>query len=248
MAEWIAHRYKKQGLIGSGGMGRIYRAYDRLTGNTVALKEVHLKMQDALDVPHQQQALVTLAQEFRIAATLRHPYIVSVLDYGVHAGSPFYTMTYLDQPSSLIDASQDADFTTRVRYLSELLQALIYLHQNDILHRDIKPENILIADDTVQVVDFGLSMSVQDAKSRAGTLAYMAPEILMTGQAVKESDLYAVGVLAYQIFVGQHPFISDDITSILNDDPDMTLLDNNSLQAVIACLLHSTLSISSSIT
>jgi serine/threonine protein kinase len=188
----IGRRYVLDAKLGEGGMGSVFRAADRLTNRGVALKRV------VIHNPHsteERSLRLALAQEFRTLASLRHPNIISVLDYGFEHSEPYFTMDYLDGASNLLDAGDQVPLNQQVNLIIEVLQALAYLHRHGILHRDLKPANVLV-DKTgqVKVVDFGLSVARERAASGevAGTLAYIAPEVLQGRPASEASDLYAI--------------------------------------------------------
>jgi serine/threonine protein kinase/predicted ATPase len=154
------------------------------------------------------QALrLALTQEFRVLASLRHPSIISVLDYGFDGDrQPYFTMELLEQPLDLLEATRKFPATQQVSLLIKTLQALVYLHRREILHRDLKPPNVLVQDGSVKVLDFGLARN-QDAEAElAGTLRYMAPEIFLGRPATVGSDLFAFGVMAFEVLTGEHPF------------------------------------------
>lgn len=241
-------RYILHEQLGQGGMGMVHRATDRLTGEVVALKQVRIPVQQLqfmsrLDTMNERNLRVALAQEFQIVAGLRHPHIISVLNYGFGAEQqPYFTMTYLPQAQTVLEAGMTRDTAGKLELIREILQALAYLHRRGIIHRDLKPSNVLVAENRVQLLDFGLSIS-QNTKlaSAGGTLLYMAPELLNKEAATQASDLYAVGVIAYQLFAGRHPF---EITSytfvdqLLYEAPDLTMLGlDEPLANVIAHLL-----------
>jgi serine/threonine protein kinase/tetratricopeptide (TPR) repeat protein len=235
----FANRYELGTKLGAGGMGEVYRATDRLTGHTIALKRVTLSTDDLMFNTRSATTDVraALAHEFQLLASLRHPHIISVLDYGFagHNGNrndqrwPFFTMTLLEEARPLDLAGERLDISRQVDLLVQLLQALDYLHRRGILHRDLKPGNVLV-DETgaVRVLDFGLAARYEQATSISGTPAYIAPEILRSAKATAASDLYAVGVLAYQLFTGKHPFESESLTELIRNvlqmEPDLDLL------------------------
>lgn len=154
------------------------------------------------------QALrLALTQEFRVLASLRHPCIISVLDYGFdEQKQPYFTMELLEEPLDLLAATRNLPAARQVSLLIKALQALVYLHRREILHRDLKPPNVLVQDGTVKVLDFGLARKQQAEGELAGTLRYMAPEIFQGRSASVGSDLFAFGVMAYEVLVGKHPF------------------------------------------
>lgn len=243
-------RYTLNKILGKGGMGVVYHATDRLTGDTVALKRVTVAPRDLAFASHisdnqDSTALrFALAQEFRTLATLRHPNIVSVLDYGFDsAKQPFFTMTLLENAQDIIEYGQSLSLDQKIQLLIQTLQALKYLHRRDILHRDLKPVNVQVVEDGgVKVLDFGLSVTVNQNSGVAGTLSYMAPEVLINQTTLKVSDLYSVGVIAYELLLGKYPFSLRNATrlmrSIVEELPDTSELENLQLAAVLERWLH----------
>ncbi len=245
----IASRYQLMEPLGKGGMGEVYRAIDHLNGESVALKRVLTAPGDlsfslrgtlATNDPR-----VELAQEFQVLASLRHPNVISVTDYGfADSGEAYYTMTLLESPQTLIQASQGQPLETQIDLVIQLLQGLAYIHRRGLLHRDLKPSNVMVKDQNVYVVDFGLAIQQSDQRSGniAGTIAYMAPEALQNGSVSPASDLYAVGLMLYEMIAGQHPYSSRStvelIQHILYQMVDVSQLDiPASLSAIIERLL-----------
>ena len=173
---------------------------------------------------------LSLAQEFRTLASLRHPYIISVLDYGFDVGRlPFFTMELVHAGQMLLPAATALPQETQIQLLLQILQALAYLHQRRVLHRDLKPANILITREgaslQVKVLDFGLAVLKHPIpgglQEIAGTLGYIAPEVLLGQPASEASDLYAVGVIAYEMLTGKSLFVGSSDSAAL----DCTLRD-----------------------
>ena len=231
----VNRRYQVLTSLGRGGMGEVWRARDRLEGRDVALKFARLGVPDTnptrpsaetfdLDpasvalIPRAQHSGATdlsdrrmvLTNEFALLAGLRHPHVISVLDYGfAPGGRPFYTMELVDDGQTLVAAARSLPLHRQVELLCQLLEALGYLHRHGIVHRDLKPSNILVKDGVLKVLDFGLSRrsTTEGPAGRvAGTLAYMAPELLDGAPATPGSDLYAVGVLAVEVLTGRALF------------------------------------------
>lgn len=238
----LTERYTEHELLGHGGMGAVYRATDRLTNQMVALKRVAALAASRPTASSANAHKLALAREFSILASLRHPNIISVLDYGFDQEQrPFFTMTYLENAQTILEAATNQPQLTQIHLIQQMLQALVYLHRRGILHRDLKPENVLVTQQRVRVLDFGLAAAKDDAAESVGTWLYAAPEVINGEAASEASDLYAVGVLAYRIFLQRHPFniyAPDYIEQVLFDPPDLTPFGkNNPLAAVIGKLL-----------
>ncbi len=243
----INGRYHLHEKLGQGGMGIVHRATDRLTGEIVALKQVFLPVEQLMfhsrPATHTNAALrLALAHEFQTLAGLRHPNIISVLDYGFDEDrQPFFTMTYLENAQTILAARNCRSVPEKVTLLIQMLEALAYLHRRGILHRDLKPDNVLVVGDTVRVLDFGLAAAKEQATDSVGSWLYIAPEVLLGQPATEASDLYTVGVLAYQLFAGEHPidrYAADVIGEILEGEPDWRKLGvGEGLTAVVRTLL-----------
>lgn len=237
MATTIDRRYILQEKLGEGGMGEVYRVKDRLTDQTIALKRVtvasdKLQFASRASIDDSGDFRLALAQEFHTLASLRHPNIISVLDYGFdEARQPYFTMELLKNAQTLVEFGNDKSVAVQLELLIQLAQALAYLHRRGVIHRDLKPDNAVVVNGQVKVLDFGLAVARenrQEADKLAGTLAYMAPEILQGDSATEASDLYAVGMIAYELFAGRHPFKTNQIGTlideILNSKPDIASL------------------------
>ncbi|MEO0560591.1 MAG: protein kinase [Chloroflexota bacterium] len=212
-ANLLGNRYEPIDKIGAGGMGVVFRARDRLTGDLIALKRVHQQQ------PHNEQTYrLALTREFQTMATLRHPHIISVLDYGFDAdGLPFFTMELLEEALPITRATSDGDHA--VTLLIQTLQALDYLHRRGVIHRDLKPANILV-DHTgrVRLVDFGIAVRSDEGVSQEiqGTVDYMSPEALQ-GTTSVASDLYSFGVVAFELLTGERVFDPSLPQALIND-------------------------------
>jgi hypothetical protein len=163
------------------------------------------------------RSALELAHEFEVLASLRHPNIISVLDYGFDGQQrPYLVFELLEDAQTLTEAGWEQPRSVQVALLSQMLQALVYLHRRGIIHRDIKPANVLVADGQVKLLDFGLAVALeQRARAfRSGTRGYLAPELLRGEPPSELSDLYAAGVLAYELFVGRHPDEQRGVSSL----------------------------------
>lgn len=242
-------RYQLFEPIGRGVMGIVHRAYDRLEGQIVALKHIDLSLEQIdLSLGSRAQHISTLrlalAQEFQLLAGLRHPHIISVLDYGFNQEKqPFYVMSYLSDSQTILEAGATGDLSYKLGLIRQTLEALAYLHRRKIIHRDIKPTNILVSENQVKLLDFGLSLPKHKVDTATGgPLFYLAPELLEeNGEPSEASDLYAVGVTAYQLLAGHHPFdveSPDFSKQVLESDPDLSALNvSEPLGEVIGKLL-----------
>ncbi len=244
----IGKRYVLANQLGAGGMGMVYRAADRLTGQTVALKRVAnpAEQHQSISQSDSMNLRLSLAQEFKMLSSLRHPHIISVLDYGFEdQRQPFFTMELVESAQTILEAGEDQPRPVQVGLLVQMLQALVYLHRRGVVHRDLKPSNVLVSDGQVKVLDFGLSVGQEhhDATggTTAGALAYMAPEVLTGLQISEAADLYSVGIMAYELFVGHHPFDTENISTLLNDIltrlPDVSVIEDAQLATILARLL-----------
>jgi len=238
----IANRYEVIDKLGQGGMGAVYRVYDRLEKTEVALKQVlisekQLTFASQADTDDTDKLRLSLAHEFSILATLRHPHILSVLDFGFDdKGHPFYTMTLLEGGQDVKTYATELSQGKRIVLLGQMLQALHYLHRRGVLHRDLKPDNIFVnKDEEIKVMDFGLAKQEKDQITQSntieGTINYMAPELFKGEPASEASDLFAVGVIVYEIMVGQHPYeantITERIVKIMTHTPDFSAIPDD---------------------
>lgn len=246
----LHQRYILLDELGKGGMGTVYRALDRLTMRTVALKRVlhprqlqttrgdttasanYLTETDDSALDDTTLRLI-LAREFQTLAGLQHPNIIKVLDYGFDSdGLPFFTMRWLKDARNILAAGRDLPVLGRIELVVQLLRALNYLHQRHILHRDIKPNNVLVSPHgMVYVLDFGLALSGTHTAQPGGSVPYLAPEILSGKSPSVASDLYAVGVIFYELLLGNHPFgaaTQDLLDAVLQGQPNLDGIDDSS--------------------
>jgi len=201
--EVIAGRYQVQNELGRGGMSIVYRARDRFVGQDVALKLLRSSEE-------QPRNLLFLQQEFRAMARLRHPRIVQVFDYGVlETGAAYFTMELL--PGSDLSSLRELALPSVFRILLAIADALSFMHARGYAHRDVKPSNVRVLGPErtfeVKLMDCGLTERFERAGTAvAGTLPYLAPEAWLGSPTGARGDLYALGVLAYEITAGSLPF------------------------------------------
>jgi eukaryotic-like serine/threonine-protein kinase len=208
--------YQIIALIGQGGMGVVYRAYDPSLHRFVALKL--LREQDAGEVARRRRLL----REARSASALNHPHICTIHEVGEADGEAFMVMELIEgRPLRDLIASDELPLQIAVKYAIEVADAMAHAHDRRILHRDLKTSNVMItADGRVKVLDFGLAQRVREQEFAGehdstatlevgrvtGTLAYMAPELLEGEPADARSDVWSLGVVLYEMVTGRLPF------------------------------------------
>lgn len=201
-------RYRIGTRIARGGMAGVYQATDLRLHRTVAVKVMHPGLGDDHDFASR------FVREARAAAGLSHPNIVAVYDQGEDDGTVFLAMELVPGHTlrDTISAHAPLSPTRALRLLEPVLAALAAAHRGGIVHRDVKPENVLIADDgRVKVADFGLAKAVTaDTQHTAtgvliGTVSYLAPEVVVEGRADARADVYAAGVMLFELLTGRKP-------------------------------------------
>ncbi|MFA5910244.1 MAG: serine/threonine-protein kinase [Vicinamibacterales bacterium] len=222
-------RFKVEALLGRGGMGEVYKAFDPTLQRTVAVKTVRPDIDRA-------EYLERLMREAQACARLSHPNIVTVYEAGQIDGVVYIAMEYLQGENlSQVLERKDLSFEDKIRILIQVLEALHHAHGLDVVHRDIKPSNIHLqsrrsssdspraeADGSVKLVDFGLARMLQADTLTAsgnvlGTPHYASPEQLKGEQIDRRTDIYSTGVMAYEMLSGRRPFEpdNDSISSVI---------------------------------
>jgi hypothetical protein len=199
----LAARYRVLGLIGQGGMGEVYRAYDLILNQTVALKFLgRAGMSEA--------ALARFRNEVRIARQVSHPNVCRVYDIGFIDGFHFLSMEYLDGEdlASLIRRIGRLPQEKAIEFARKICAGLAAAHDRGVLHRDLKPANIMIdGRGQVRITDFGLAVLSQEVAPgdiRSGTPAYMSPEQKAGREVTIRSDIYSLGLTLHELFTGKH--------------------------------------------
>jgi len=210
-------KYDVVDLIGTGGMGVVYKAVDRALGRLVAIKMV-------TGAAEQGELLKRFYREAQFTANLRHPNIVIVYDLGDFEGKPYLVMEYLDgQSLESMLATKTITMLQKISYVRQICSGLEYAHsrQPSIIHRDIKPANIVVlADGSVKIVDFGIARLMHSRHTRAGQLVgsfdYMSPEQINDVDLDGRSDIFSTGVVLYQLLTSKLPFEGSGIAQTLN--------------------------------
>lgn len=202
----LVGRYELGDPVGVGAMGTVYRAADRHTGGTVAVKVLHPTL------AHDPKYVERLRREARLAAAITSPRVVRVTDFGEHDGAPFLVMEYVegDTLADVLERRGPLLLPEALTVALEVTRALDAAHARGIMHRDLKPQNIKLVDGQVKVLDFGIARLEGDAGvtltgAYVGTPAYSAPERL-AGRGDIRADIYAVGVILFELIAGRLPF------------------------------------------
>lgn len=213
----VAERYRLESKLGQGGMATVFKAFDSEIGEAIAIKLFTQPIED-------EGMLQRFRQELSLSRHLNHPNIIRLFDIGSHFGMRFITMELL-HGHELRDDLRNGPLPFR-RSIDLLLQACAGLgvaHKLGIIHRDLKPENFFITDEGVlKIMDFGIAKrqsapGVTVSGTMAGTPTYMSPEQISNFAAVSHAtDLYAMGVVAYELFTGTVPFPGPEIMPILH--------------------------------
>src|SRR5438309_2007609 len=217
-------RYEILQEIGRGAMGVVIKGRDPLIGRAVAVKAI------TADDTEDADLLERFYREARAAGGLQHPNIVTIYEMAEAGGAPFIAMEYLEGESleKLIARKPALSLGTKVGYVVQTCRALEYAHRRGVIHRDIKPANIMVTrDGIVKVVDFGIARITDTSKTQTGallgTLAYLSPEQLRGQHADARSDIWALGVVLYELIAYQRPFAGENhaavLLSILQDEP-----------------------------
>ena len=207
-------RYRVGPRIARGGMATVYEATDLRLDRTVAVKVMHEGLADDDEFVRRFQ------REARSAARLAHHNVVAVFDTGDDAGTLFLVMEYVPGLTlrDLIRKEAPMSPAKALAMIEPVLSALAAAHDAGILHRDVKPENVLLADDgRVKVADFGLSRAINSETQHTatggvliGTVSYLAPELVVNGRADARADVYAAGVIIYEMLTGRKPHQADN--------------------------------------
>jgi hypothetical protein len=214
--ELVAGRYRLESRVAIGGMGAVWRAHDELLGRTVALKLL------SDELAHDPRAAARFRREARTAASLSHPRMANVFDLVEEGGRPGIVMEFCESEtlSARLLRSKRLPIPEAARIADSLLDALDGAHRNGVVHRDVKPGNILLcADGDVKITDFGIALSLGDSSltqtgTIMGTAAYASPEQVGGTPATPASDLYAAGIVLYEMLTGARPFTGDSAVAV----------------------------------
>jgi serine/threonine protein kinase len=210
-------KYELQTEIGRGGFGSVYIAWDPVVERKVAIK--------VLTAGSDQDTLIRFRNEASSAGKLRHKNIVTIYDFGEDAGVPFIVMELLDGRDLHDILAQKTPLTLdqEAHILSQAASGLHHAHVNGLVHRDVKPSNVMVLRDfSVKILDFGIARLMQATNSRltqegsiVGTMSYMSPEQLRGADCDALSDIFSLGVVAYELVTRRHPFHARDPAAVM---------------------------------
>jgi eukaryotic-like serine/threonine-protein kinase len=207
----LSGRYRLEAKLGSGGMSTVYLGRDQTLDREVAVKVMHREMSEQAD------QLERFRQEARAVAKLSHPNVVAVIDAGEDGGYPYIVFEYVEGETLKQRIAREGalDPQEAIAYAIEVARGLSVAHARNLVHRDIKPQNVLIdGEGRAKLTDFGISRQLEQDGMTAtgrvlGTTDYVAPEQAMGRSTDQRSDVYSLGVVLYEMLVGQVPFQAD---------------------------------------
>ena len=240
-------RYHIIGSIGSGGMANVYLAHDLILDRDVAVKVLRFDFQN-------DQAAIRRFQREALAATeLVHPNIVSVYDVGEEDGLQYLVMEYVKgmDLKRYIQTHFPIPYSTVVDITQQILSAVAMAHEHRIIHRDLKPQNILIDEHgTVKITDFGIAIalsetSITQTNTMLGSVHYLSPEQARGSMATNQSDIYAVGIILYEMLTGNVPFDGESAVTIAlkhfqEEIPSVKMFDPGIPQSLENVVRHAT--------
>lgn len=244
-------RYSIRSVIGRGAMGVVYLGYDAAIERKVAIKTIHRSLLEGVDGA---EWLARFRREVRAAGRCLHPNIVTIFEYGEENGAPYIVMEYVQgrELRDYLKERQPMPLANAVAIIVQVLHALDHAHASGVVHRDIKPGNvILLADGQVKVTDFGIARlettgGMTQHGVTVGTPGYMAPEQFQGQEADRRADLYATGVLLFELLTGMRPFAGRSagelMYQVLHEPPRQATQLNPRLPAELDVVLNKALS------
>ncbi len=231
-------KYQVQGVLGQGGMGTVYRAFDPAIQRSVAIKTV---VKSALDPADLQYALSRFRHEAQAVGRLNHSRIAAIYDYGEEIDLAYIVMEIVTGKSLFQHMQSSVRFDLREigEIIRQLLDGLGYAHAQGVIHRDIKPSNVLVTEEgRIKLTDFGIARLDTSKLTHVGEVmgspGYMSPEQFLGTEVDARSDLYSVGIIAYELLTGQRPFMGSDaevMRQVLNEQPANPSLLNPKISA-----------------
>lgn len=243
----LSGRYLIKGNVGMGGMANVFLADDLILDREVAIKVLRY------DFQNDQDAIRRFQREALAATELVHPNIVSVYDVGEEDGMQYLVMGYVKgmDLKRYIQTHYPMDYSTIINIMQQILSAITLAHDHRIIHRDLKPQNILIDDEgVVKITDFGIAIalsetSITQTNSMLGSVHYLSPEQARGSMATSQSDIYAIGIILYEMLSGSVPFDGESAVTIAlkhfqDEIPPLRTYDENIPQALENVVLKAT--------
>ncbi|HCE20755.1 MAG TPA: Stk1 family PASTA domain-containing Ser/Thr kinase [Enterococcus sp.] len=240
-------RYQITGNIGSGGMANVFLAHDLILDRDVAVKVLRF------DFQNDQTAIRRFQREALAATELVHPNIVSVYDVGEEDNMQYLVMEYVKgmDLKRYIQTHYPVPYDTAVNIMQQILSAISLAHTHQIIHRDLKPQNVLIDNEgVVKITDFGIAIalsetSITQTNTMLGSVHYLSPEQARGSMATKQSDIYALGIILYELLTGSVPFDGESAVTIAlkhfqDELPSIKDLDPTTPQALENVVLKAT--------
>ncbi len=240
MIELVSKRYKIISELGKGGMAKIYLANDSYDRKLVAIKI--LDIDKAMNKIH----IKRFHNEVQLITKVNSPYVVKVIDYKLDPKINYIVMEYIKGVTLHQKIKQRINFNSNevVKYTIDILKGLKAIHDAKIVHRDIKSLNIMITNaNEIKIIDFGISLAsasehLTKTNNIIASVNYVAPEIIKNKPASESSDIYAVGILMYEMLTGKYPYNSKDQMTVANNHlykpmPSILKYNNNVRQSVI---------------
>ncbi|MDF0480556.1 Stk1 family PASTA domain-containing Ser/Thr kinase [Vagococcus sp. PNs007] len=243
----INGRYKVLGNIGSGGMSNVFLARDLILDRDVAVKVLRF------DFQNDQVAIRRFQREALAASELVHPNVVGVYDVGEENGMQYLVMEYVKGTDlkRYIKDNHPISLDEVVSIMSQILSGISLAHRQRIIHRDLKPQNILLdLEGNVKIADFGIAIALSETSltqtnTLLGSVHYLSPEQARGGMATRQSDIYALGIILYELLVGNVPFEGESAVSIAlkhfqSEVPSVKQVNSEIPQALENVVLHAT--------
>jgi len=224
----VADRFEIQELIGSGGLGDVYRAWDHHLSRPVAVKRVRMPVQGVMS---DRRLAEQTWREAMTTACLQHPNIVTIFDYGIDAAGAFVVMELIEgETFEVVLDRGPLQFDDFLRFAQQTLEAIVVAHSMGLIHRDLKPSNFMIARSAtdspfhVKILDFGLAkyhsspqpQSIDHFNSLMGSIHYMAPEQFQRLPIDPRTDLYSLGCIFYEAITGHPAFEGENISDLID--------------------------------
>ncbi len=224
--KWVADRFEIKEMIGSGGLGDVYRAWDHHLGRAVAVKRVRMQSQQ-----NDRRLVEQTWREAMTTACLQHPNIVTIFDYGIDPDGAYVVMELIvgETLESVLERGP-LQFDDFLRFAQQTLEAIVAAHALGLIHRDLKPGNFMIAKASesslfnVKILDFGLAkylddptpQSIDHFNSLMGSVHYMAPEQFQRLPMDHRTDLYSLGCIFYEVVTGHPAFDGENVSELID--------------------------------